>query len=145
MNRIGKYRICGLLGKGGMGKVFKVKLPVIEKIVALKLLEPNPFLVDLIGEDKIRKLFVAEAVTMADLRHPNIVEIFDFGEENGKPFYIMDYFCNNLGIMIGETYRAEKASRIIKVDKAVSLYTADTGWAFLPSPCRHRSPGHKTV
>jgi len=119
MNRIGKYRICGLLGKGGMGKVFKVKLPVIEKIAALKLLEPNPFLVDLIGEDKIRKLFVSEAVTMADLRHPNIVEIFDYSEENGKPFYIMDYFCNNLGIMIGETYQAEKASRIIRVDKAV--------------------------
>ena len=135
MNHIGKYSICGLLGKGGMGKVFKIRLPVIEKIAALKLLDPNPFLIDLIGYDKIRKLFVSEAVTMAGLRHPNIVEIFDYGEDNGRPFYIMDYFCNNLGIMIGETYHPETASRIIKVDKAVHY----TGQILSGLSCLHHA------
>jgi serine/threonine-protein kinase len=119
MNKIDRFEICGLLGIGGMGKVFKVKLPVIGKIAALKLLEPNPFLVSLIGAEKIKKLFISEAVTMANLRHPNIVEIWDFGESDGRPYYLMDYFCNNLGSMIGESYQAEIPSRIIRIDKAV--------------------------
>ncbi|MDQ1331874.1 MAG: eukaryotic-like serine/threonine-protein kinase [Thermodesulfobacteriota bacterium] len=119
MNKIDRFEICGLLGIGGMGKVFKVKLPVIGKIAALKLLEPNPFLVSLIGAEKIKKLFISEAVTMANLRHPNIVEIWDFGESDGRPYYVMDYFCNNLGSMIGESYQAEIPSRIIRIDKAV--------------------------
>ncbi len=56
MNTIGKYKIRGLLGRGGMGKVYKVELPVIRKIAALKLLSPNPHLVQLMGENAIRDL-----------------------------------------------------------------------------------------
>ncbi|MEW6673287.1 MAG: protein kinase [Thermodesulfobacteriota bacterium] len=119
MKYIDKYRICGLLGRGGMGKVFKVELPVIEKIVALKLLDPNPLLMDLMGAESIRTLFMTEATTMANLRHPNIIDIWDFGETNGKPFYTMDYYCNNLGTVIGETYQTEMQSRIIKTEKAI--------------------------
>lgn len=119
MKTIGKYIIRGLLGKGGMGKVYKVELPVIGKIVALKLLAPNPFLIDLIGADKARELFISEAVNMAKLRHPNIVDILDFDEVDGQFFYSMDYYSNNLGIIIGETYQVESPSRIIKLDRAV--------------------------
>ena len=61
MNTIGKYKICGLLGRGGMSKVYKVQLPVVGKITALKLLDPDPLLVDLIGMNKIRDLFISEA------------------------------------------------------------------------------------
>jgi len=50
MLEIGKYRIRGLLGRGSMSKVYKVELPVIGKIAALKLLEPDPVLIDLIGK-----------------------------------------------------------------------------------------------
>ncbi len=42
MRRIGKYAICGLLGRGGMGLVYKVRVPIVDKIVALKLCRPNP-------------------------------------------------------------------------------------------------------
>ena len=119
MKTIGKYKIRGLLGRGGMSKVFNVELPVIGKIAALKVLDPTPELIDLMGMDRIRNLFVSEAVTMANLRHPNIVAIWDFDESEGKPFYLMDFFFNNLGIIIGETYRTEKPSRIIRLDKAI--------------------------
>jgi serine/threonine protein kinase len=116
---IGKYRIRGLLGRGGMGRVFKVEVPVIGKIAALKLLDPNPFLVDLLGFENIRKLFVTEAVTMARLRHPNIAEIIDFGESEGRPYYLMSYYFHNLGAWIGETFRSEAPSRIIRIDRCI--------------------------
>jgi len=119
MKYIDKYKVCGLLGRGGMSKVFKVEMPVIGKIVALKLLDPSPLLLDLIGTDKIRAMFMTEAATMANLRHPNIVGVWDFGEADGKLFYTMDYYCNNLGIIIGETYQTEMESRIIKTEKAI--------------------------
>ena len=121
MNTIGKYKICGLLGRGGMSKVYKVQLPVIEKIVALKLLDPDPLLVDLIGMPKIRELFISEAKKLANLRHPNIVEIWNFDETDGKPFYLMDYYFNNLATLIGETRWTDRPSRIIKLDKAIDI------------------------
>ena len=49
MRYIDHYRICGLLGRGGMGKVLKVKVPVINRILALKLLAPGELLADLMG------------------------------------------------------------------------------------------------
>jgi len=119
MRTIDKYRVCGLLGRGGMGKVFKVELPVIGKIVALKLLDPVPLLLDLIGPEKIRTLFMTEAETIANLRHPHIIDVWDFGEAAGKLFYTMDYYCSNLGSIIGETYQTETESRILKTDKVI--------------------------
>jgi serine/threonine protein kinase len=120
VRKIGKYAIRGLLGRGGMAKVFKVEIPVIGKIVALKLLAPNPHLNRLLGLEAIRHLFVSEAVTMAHLRHPCIASILDFGEHNGQPFYTMEYLFNNLGRMIGESSHTETPSRIIGVDKAIA-------------------------
>ncbi|MFC1516645.1 hypothetical protein ACFL7E_07805 [Thermodesulfobacteriota bacterium] len=52
MKTIGKYKVCGLLGRGGMGKVYTVEMPVIGKIAALKLLDPDPLLTDLMGVDR---------------------------------------------------------------------------------------------
>lgn len=119
MKRIGRYIIRGLLGRGGMGKVFKVELPAIGKTAALKLLDPDPLLAKLLGMQKLRDLFVAEAKTMARLNHPHIVDLHDFDEDRGKPFYVMAYYANNLGALIGESYQADKPSRIIRADKAL--------------------------
>lgn len=125
MKKIGRYIIQGLLGRGGMGKVFKVKLPIIEKIAALKLLDPDPLLASLMGMEELRTLFTQEAVTMAGLNHPNIVMVYDFDEHEDKPFFVMDYYPNNLGNIIGEHYTVEDSSRRILVDKALD-YTLQT-------------------
>jgi serine/threonine protein kinase len=119
MKMIGRYAVRGQLGRGGMSRVYKVEMPVTGKIAALKRLEPNPLLVDLMGMEAVRELFVTEAVIVANLRHPHVTDIWDFDEEEDKPFYLMDYYCNNLGVMIGETYETEKPSRIIKTDRAI--------------------------
>ncbi|MGA8241992.1 MAG: serine/threonine-protein kinase, partial [Desulfobacterales bacterium] len=125
MKTIGKYIIRGLLGRGGMSKIYKVEHPVIGKIAALKYLDPDPLLVKLMGMDGIRAMFVAEAVTMAGLRHPNIVEIVDFNEADGRPYYLMAYFANNLRLMIGESNHPDEPSRPLRVDKALH-YTRQT-------------------
>jgi serine/threonine protein kinase len=119
MKAIGRYRIGGLLGRGGMAKIYKVTLPVIEKTAALKLLAPDPLLARMLGMEKLSALFLAEARAMAALNHPNIVAIHDFDRHQGKPFYVMDFFPNNLGALIGETYRVEKPSRTIGADKSL--------------------------
>ncbi len=117
--KIGRYEVVGMLGKGGMSRVYKVKCPVIEKIAALKLLSPDPLVEKLMGFRKIVDLFVSEAYTMAQLRHPNIVTVWDYDQSGNKPFYLMDYFCHNLGVMIGETYRTDIPSRVIRLDKVI--------------------------
>ena len=119
MKKIGRYIARGQLGRGGMGRVYKVEMPVTGKIAALKLFNPNPLLANLMGIENLREMFVREAVTMANLRHPNLLEIWDFDEYDGRPFYIMDYYCNNLGAMIGECYEVEKPSRRIRTERAV--------------------------
>ena len=119
MKKIGKYEICGLLGKGAMSIVYKVRLPKFGKIAALKLLSPHPHLVGSLGMEEIKKRFVAEAKTMASLRHPNIVSIWDFDEAEGRPFLVMEYYCNSLGLIIGETYRIEDPSRALTLEKTV--------------------------
>ena len=125
MKRIGRYLIRGLLGRGGMGKVYKVELPAIGKIAALKLLDPDPVVAKLLGIERLRNLFISEARTMSGVNHPNIVAIHDFDWHAEKPFYVMDFFANNLGAMIGESYRTEVPSRRIVVDKALD-YTRQT-------------------
>ncbi len=117
MKMIGRYIIRGLLGRGGMSTVYKVAMPTTGKIVALKLLAPSVHLLDLVGEEKMRQLFTTEAVTMARLRNPHIAEVWDFDEDQGQPFFIMEYYCNNLGKVIGEQQEAEKPSRLLSPDK----------------------------
>jgi serine/threonine-protein kinase len=116
---IDKYRICGLLGRGGMGKVLKVAVPVINRILALKMFAPSEPLIRMIGRAPLQELFVKEARTMAGIRHANVINVFDYGTFRGRPYYVMDYFGNNLGAVIGETGRTEQPSRVLRIEKTV--------------------------
>lgn len=120
MEKIGKYQIIRKLGKGGMGAVYKGIVPMIDKVVAIKLLDPFEAMMDIIGEEKLKEIFVYEAQTMAALRHPAIVQVWDYDEdEEGRPFIVMEYLCNNLGDMIGEDFTVEQSSRIIHPEKVI--------------------------
>ena len=117
MKQIGKYSVTGLLGQGGMGKVFKIQYPVTGKIGALKFLDPNPLLISVMGQEAVEALFTQEAMTMAKIRHPNILELFDFDRSDGKLFYTMDFYCNNLGQLMGESIETERPTRMLSLEK----------------------------
>lgn len=119
MKRIGGYEVRGLLGRGGAAKVYKVAAPAGGGLAALKLFHPRPELLLALGEDELRAAFRREAQTLAGLRHPNLVEIHDQGEHQGRPFYVMDYFCRSLGGVLGEGFDLEEATRILTVDEAL--------------------------
>jgi serine/threonine-protein kinase len=84
MEKIGKYQIIGELGVGGFGTVYKATDPSMGRVVAIKVLKAQ-------DDAGMVKRFQAEARTAANLRHRNIVTVFEFGEENGMQFLVMEY------------------------------------------------------
>lgn len=83
--RIGGYRIKGLLGRGGMGTVYLGWQDDLEREVALKVLAPN-----YTADPTMRKRFRAEARATAALHHRSIVPIYDYGEAQGMMFFAME-------------------------------------------------------
>lgn len=122
MRAIGKYEILGLLGRGGMGAVYKVRAPGVGRILALKLLAPAEMVAEFVGREECERRFLREARTMGTLRHPNLAGVYDFDRDAaGRPFFTMDYFCASVGSLIGETYRVEAPSRILPLDRAADI------------------------
>ncbi|MEA3639201.1 MAG: serine/threonine-protein kinase [Lamprobacter sp.] len=87
--RIGKYRIDGMLGAGAMGVVYRAHDPIIERDVAIKTVRAE-LLADEEGH-AWRQRFEQEARVAARCLHPNLVTIFDCGEEQGTPYIVMEY------------------------------------------------------
>jgi serine/threonine protein kinase len=83
----GNYELVKLLGQGGCAEVYLGKHRYLNSYAALKVLHTR-----LRSGDEHK--FLAEAQTLVDLRHPNIVHLLDFGIENGTPVLIMDYAPN---------------------------------------------------
>lgn len=82
----GRYEIIKLIGEGGMANVYLAYDPILKRYVAVKILRG-----DLANDEKFIKRFKREAISASSLAHPNIVEIYDVGEENGNYFIVMEY------------------------------------------------------
>jgi len=83
----GRYRIVGELGRGAMGAVYRALDPVIQREVAIKTLLPD-IQEEVPGE--VRERFLREARSAGRLSHPNIVTIFDVGEQDGIAYIAME-------------------------------------------------------
>jgi len=81
----GRYRIEQPLGHGGMAVVYRAYDEALGRVVAVKLLAEN-----LAGEESFRRRFLREARLAARLAHPNIVYVYDTGEDEGRPFIVME-------------------------------------------------------
>ena len=118
MDTIGRYRVTGRLGRGGMATVYKALAPVTGRLVAIKLLRPRDVLLDLVGEEPLRRTFLDEARIMGELNHPHLARILDCDSHEGRPFFVLEYYAHSLGTFIGEAYRAESPSRPVSVARA---------------------------
>ena len=84
-----RYEITQLLGEGGMSYVYKAIDKQLQRTVAIKTLKPN-----YVEQEKFVERFKREAQTAANLNHPNIVQIFDWGIGD-EPFFVMEYIEGN--------------------------------------------------
>lgn len=88
--RIGKYEVVRLVGKGGMGRVYEAMDPDIGRRVAVKVLVPPPS-VDEARRARMLDFFRREAKAAGNLSHPNIVTIYEVGEDTGTNFIAMEF------------------------------------------------------
>ena len=122
-----------MIGHGGMGAVFKVRQPKLERDVALKVLPRS-----LAADPAFAERFHREARALAKLNHPNIVTVHDFGQQGGWYFLLMEYVdgVNLRQAMRTKRFTPEQALEIIpKVCEALQYaHSEEIGRA----SCRER-------
>src|SRR5439155_3517513 len=108
---VGDYQITEQLGEGGMGVVFKGVHPMLGQVVAIKMLHPT-----LLKADTIKDRFKREAMAMARLRHPNILQLFNFIDSPDGCFIVMEF-------VEGKTFESLlEESGLLPPDRAIELF-----------------------
>ncbi|GAG72823.1 unnamed protein product [marine sediment metagenome] len=120
-----RYRIDDLLGQGGMSAVYKAFDPNLKRVVAVKVIHPH-----LADDPKFLMRFEDEAAAVAQLRHPNIVQVFDFDHDENLYYMVQEF-------VPGETLqellrRLSKSGELMPLSEAIQ-HTIDlcdaTGYA----------------
>jgi serine/threonine protein kinase len=109
-----RYEILEILGEGGMAFVYKARDMQLERFVAIKTLKPN-----YVNQETFVERFKREAKTAANLNHPNIVQIFDWGIED-EPYFVMEYIEGNTLTSIISKNRTISLSDILFIGAQVS-------------------------
>jgi len=101
---IGRFRLSGRIGQGGMGEVWKAWDTQLGRWVAVKLLKV---------EDPIQvQRFVRETTLLARLQHPNVVQVYDAGVHGGRPYLVMEYVERSAGSLHAVARR--RAAEIVR-------------------------------
>jgi serine/threonine-protein kinase len=84
--RVGRFEIVGVLGKGGMGVVWKAEDPALKRVVAIKFLPSSQR-----DSDVARRRFLREARAASILSHPGVATVYDVGEQDGVPYIALRF------------------------------------------------------
>lgn len=104
----GRYKIESLLGQGGMSAVYKASDPNLKRVVAVKLIHSH-----LSSDPAFVLRFESEASAVASLRHQNIVQVYDFNNDNGVYYMVLEFIP-------GETLQ-DRMKRLVADDRQLAL------------------------
>jgi hypothetical protein len=121
-DRVGAYTVRSLIGTGGMGEVYRAQDTRLDRVVAIKILRAE------VADEGALQRFFREARTVARLRHPNVIAVFDVGEHEGLPFIVMEYVAG------------PSLATIIRERRAVPL---DTRLKYIADLCDGLSHAHE--
>jgi len=109
--KIGRYIVKSELGRGGMATVYRAYDPSFEREVAIKVL-PR----EMLHDPQFRSRFEREIKLVASLEHPAIVPVYDVGDEDGQPYFVMRYMTNgSLSDMIAKgPFNIKDTARILE-------------------------------
>ena len=102
--KLGKYEVLDIVGRGSVGVVYKAIDPGIGRVVAIKMMT-----VGFADYPKLLKRFYREAQSAGKLQHPNIVTIYDLGDQDGNPYLVMEFL------------KGEDLGSIISAGRPISL------------------------
>lgn len=106
---LGQYRLVEQIGRGGMATVFKAYQPSLDRYVAIKILSAQ-----YASDPDFIERFRREARAVARLRHPNILTVFDYGEEHSTTYIVMEFIDGcTLKHLLGKPLEIKKACDII--------------------------------
>ena len=107
---VGGYRIVSQVGKGGMATVFKAYQASLDRYVAVKVMPP--YFAE--QDETFLKRFQQEAKAIASLRHPNILIVIDYGEENETTYIVMEYVeAGTLTELMGKPMAPDQINELI--------------------------------
>jgi eukaryotic-like serine/threonine-protein kinase len=110
----GRYEIVELLGQGGMSAVYKANDPNLRRVVAIKLIHPH-----LSRDPEFVRRFEEEAAAVAQLRHPNLIQVFDFTNDDATYYIVFEF-------VPGETLqdrlkRLDESGRLMTIDQTINI------------------------
>ena len=104
LKKLGKYEVLDVVGRGSIGVVYKAIDPGIGRLVAIKMMT-----LGFADDPKLLKRFYREAQSAGKLQHPNIVTIYDLGDQDGNPYMVMEFLTG------------ESLSSMISASRSLSL------------------------
>ncbi len=110
--QLGQYQLVEQIGHGGMAAVYKAYQPALDRYVAVKVLRPD-------GDPQFTARFQREAQIIARLQHPNILPIYDYGEQDGQPYFVAQYvegcttLCAYAGRPTGEAVALQLIGQVL--------------------------------
>jgi len=113
--KIGDYEIISELGRGGMGVVYMAREESLQRNVAIKMLGNQ-----LVNDDAVAERFMREARVVADLNHPNLVQVFRVDRHEDQPYFVMEFVEGDSLKALIQRERQMQPARALKILEEVA-------------------------